>query len=84
MKSQRIQLPKYDLPIRLRPVRFPSCPLIALCSMSFAVVPPLHIYHHDLTRTSGIYQLLPLFAIERQVSALHLLLCGNGSILLCF
>lgn len=84
MKSYRVSVPRYDLPIRLRPVR----PLRALfhsfmpCSIPFAVVPTLHNRHHAPACFPRTHQLLPLPTAKRQVSPPHLLLRRHRRVLL--
>lgn len=63
MKSRRVRLPNYDLPIRFRPVRLSASaseyPFI--CS---TVVPCLHGYLYDVFCTPSVYRSLPLTATE--------------------
>ena len=80
MKSQKLTLPKYDLPIRLRPVRPLTC--FRRLAQPFAVVPALYNLVHAPPRLLRIHRLAPLSTPQQQVCPPHLLLHRHGHVLL--
>ena len=63
MKSHRVQLPLYDLPIRIRPVRISNQPL-GVSLISLVVVPRLHFHRHDYPRLPWTHKLLSFATTE--------------------
>lgn len=73
MKSYRFRIPKYDMPIRLRPVSItPLSHCLHLTYPSESVVPRLHMRRHDRSRIPGLHEPRP--AVERQAIALSMFL----------
>ena len=82
MKSHRLSLPKYNLPIRLRPVRNSISYSLEVVLNPLVVVSALHLCRHALSRFPRVHQRHPLVPAKRQVSSLHLLLHRHGGVLL--
>lgn len=71
MKSYRFRIPKYDMPIRLRPVSI--TPLSHCLHLTRSpVVPRLHMRRYDRSRIPGLHEPRP--AVERQAIALSMFL----------
>jgi hypothetical protein len=82
MKSRRIRIPKYDMPIRLRPVSI--TPRLVFRHLTYpdpAVVPCLHMHCYGCSRFSGLHQFLSSFAVERQAVAFSVFLPGYRCVL---
>lgn len=84
MKSYHLQIPKYDTPIRFRPV---SSFLSVSTSKDptrivSAVVFSLYMSHHACARVPGIHQLLKISTLERQNVAFSVLRDRYRSLLL--
>ena len=87
MKSHRVRIPKYDLPIRLRPVSLPICiqgHLHQYLSCSLSVVSRFHLHYNDNPCVPGLYKLFKSIAFERQALTLLMLLHRNRRILLYY
>lgn len=71
MKSYRFRIPKYDMPIRLRPVSI--TPLSHCLHLTRPpVVPRLHMRRYDRSRIAWFHEPRP--AVERQAIALSMFL----------
>lgn len=63
MKSHRVQIPKYDMPIRLRPVSFLGLFARLQCSCSLVVSSP-HMCHHGWPWAPWLHEFLPCIATK--------------------
>jgi len=81
MKSHRVHLPKYDLPIRLRPVCLFSSSQ-PLGPHHITVVPGVYLRNNGDTRFPGFHQIVAFSPFKRQVLPLHLLVYCNRRVLL--
>lgn len=83
MRSHHFRIPKYDMPIRLRPVR-PLLNWRTQCfdTLGLTVVPAVHLPHSDQPGSSGLHELLACASAERQSTPLSLYGHCYGGLLL--
>ena len=81
MKSHHLRIPKYEMPLRFRPV-ITMIPLIYYLLILVAVVSRLYMLHNGHSCFPGVHKLFKIFTSQWQIVAFLMFLYCNCSILL--